>query len=59
MSNSDVKSNPGIGQVLQSIVSLLPIDKKIWAINIRTVMLTFATWNYERGYDEHNDDIIE
>ena len=54
-----VKSNPGIGQVLQSIVSLLPIDKKIWAINIRTVMLTFATWNYERGYDEHNDDIIE
>ena len=53
-----MKSNPGIGQVLQSIVSLLPIDKKIWAIYVRTVML-FATWNYERGYDEHNDDIIE
>ena len=33
-----MKSNPGIGQVLQSIVSLLPIDKKIWAIYIRTVV---------------------
>ena len=59
MSNFDVKSNAGIGQVLESTVSLLPIDKKIWAIHVRTVMFQ-ATWNYARGNnDDQNDDSIE
>ena len=50
-------SNAIIGQVLESTISFLPIDKKIWAIHVRTVMFQ-AT--YARGNnDDQNDDSIE